>query len=68
MKVDRFSTWMCNSVTGKTGLAKWSRLCPILKTVSAAYLAAVDPDSYVCVFVGMEGGAASINSVIMMGA
>ena len=37
---------MCKSVTGKTGLAKWSRLCPILTTVSAAYLAAVDPDSY----------------------
>ena len=46
VKVDRFSTWLCKSVTGKTGLAKWSRLCPILTTVSAAYLAAVDPDSY----------------------
>ena len=46
VKVDRISTWLCKSVTGKTGLGKWSRLCPILTTVGKAYLAAVDPGSY----------------------
>ena len=46
VKIDRASAWLCKSVTGKTGIAKWSRLCPILTTVSAAYLAVVDPDSY----------------------